>query len=477
MELPKIPKCDIDDLTTKAIGEFGRWQFKLVEEQPCFIFDPDMLIFNPNINKALLPLVPCTKFVYDTSVFKHTITSEWDLVCSKRWLPFISQCVLMWGVLIGGIMFGVIADQYGRRIPLMAAIAIQSITSFIASAMPHFWWWMAVRFILALASGGIGIISFVICVEVVSGKWRTTIPILYQLPFGLGSAVMALLAYWLRDWRKLEFALASISSLFLLYWFWIPESPRWLLATGQTQKAIEVLRIAAKQNKTEQNFQAMQNLLPKCNIVKLKGCGFIAFFKSKNMRTKTLLLSINWFFTGIAFFAFAQYLGTIAENIFLTVALSGIISLPGGLLCVCIIANNGRKRTLWVFKLATAICFIGIKMVPRYHFANDWPRLFFAGVGFAGLGGTVPALYLYSGELFPTVGRNAGVAGVTIFAKIAAMVAPAVVGLNVLVPDLPLIVLTITSLSQMLLIIPLPETKGYPLPDTLEQAEQFRREK
>lgn len=75
----------------------------------------------------------------------------------------------------------------------------------------------------------------------VSGKYRTTIPILYQLPFGLGSAVMASLAYWLRDWRKLEFALATFSSLFLLYWFWIPESPRWLLATGQTEKAIGVL--------------------------------------------------------------------------------------------------------------------------------------------------------------------------------------------------------------------------------------------
>lgn len=79
--------------------------------------------------------------------------------------------------------------------------------------------------------------------QAVSGKWRTTIPILYQLPFGFGSAVMACLAYFLRDWRQLEFALATLSSLYILYWFWIPESPRWLLATGQTEKAIGITSI------------------------------------------------------------------------------------------------------------------------------------------------------------------------------------------------------------------------------------------
>lgn len=74
--------------------------------------------------------------------------------------------------------------------------------------------------------------------QAVSGKWRQIIPVLYQLPFGLGNAVMALLAYWLRDWRKLEFGLASLSSLYILYWLWIPESPRWLIATGQRDKAV-----------------------------------------------------------------------------------------------------------------------------------------------------------------------------------------------------------------------------------------------
>lgn len=88
--------------------------------------------------------------------------------------------------------------------------------------------------------------------------------------------------------------------------------------------------------------------------------------------------------------------------------------------------------------------------------------------------GTVPALYLYSGELFPTVGRNVGVGGVTTFARIASMIAPLLVHLDVYIPGLPLLLVILISAGQVLLVFPLPETKNKPLPDSLEEAEQFR---
>ncbi|RVE54036.1 hypothetical protein evm_001439 [Chilo suppressalis] len=517
--------CDVDDITAKAIGDFGPWQLRIsvlmallklpmawyqlniifmappqdfwcvkpsklfkysdeewrqmcmphIEEYPCLIFDPDLLAMAPEMERKNIPLVECKKFIFNKTVFHRTITSEWNLVCSQLWLVHLTQCVMMWGVLLGGIIFGVIADKYGRRMPLMVAIIVQSIASYAASVFPYFRGWLAIWFILALCSGGLGIISFVICMEAVGGKWRTTVPILYQLPFGFGSSIMAVLAYFLRDWRQLEFALATLSALFILYWFWIPESPRWLLATGQSDKALEVLRQAAIQNHRDGNLKIIRNSLPKCKGQKNTGLGFMAFFKLKNMRKKTLLLSANWFCTGLAFYAFSQYLGMIGGNIFLTVAISGIIYVPGGIVCLIVVAKVGRRATVWTFQVITAICFVFIVMTPKDVFANDWPRLIFAAIGFGGLAGSVPALYLYSGELFPTLGRNAGVGGVTTFARIAAMVAPAVVSLDSILPDLPMMLLAGVSIGQLFLILPLPETKDYPLPDTLEQAEQFKR--
>ncbi|XP_063534938.1 organic cation transporter protein-like [Cydia strobilella] len=445
----------------------------LVEENPCMIFDPEILQIYPTLSRSLVPLVKCESFEYNLSVFTKTIITEWDLVCDRQWMVNFTQVVLMCGFLFGSIIFGNVADKHGRKTPLMISIVIQTLMSYAASFVPSYWMFLVCRFILALASGGVGIISFVIVIEIVGGKWRTIIPILYQLPFGLGNPIMAGLAYWLRDWRKLQFALSTLSALFILYWFCISESPRWLLATGNTEEAYDVLKKAARINKREFNKSKVKAMIKNVKGRPERVLSFIDFLKLKNMRMRTVMLAITWFCTGLSFYVLAQYLGWIGNNISLSVMLSGLISSIGPIICVLVIMKMGRKTTLAIFEGFTALCFVFIIVIPRDVFTSDWPRLVFAGIGFGGMAGTVPVLYLYSGELYPTLGRNVGVSGVSTFARIGSMVAPVVTSLNELHPDLPLYVMAVALFAQILVLIPLPETKNRPLPDTLEQAEQL----
>ncbi|XP_049872469.1 organic cation transporter protein-like [Pectinophora gossypiella] len=448
-----------------------------IEEFPCLIFDPDILSIAPDMDRSMIPLVPCHKFVYDKSIFERTMTSDWNLVCEKHWLIHITQCTMMCGVLLGGVFFGMLADKYGRKNPLLICIILQALASFIASALPWYWLFLINWFVLALASGGITIISFVLCMEAVSGKWRMIVPVLYQLPFGLGNTVMAVLAYWLRDWRKLEFSLACLSSLYAFYWFCTPESPRWLLANGQIDKAMEVLYVAARENGRKWTKEQIRGLIPiRIAPEKRKIPAFVDFLRHKNMRLKTILLSLNWLFTGIAFYTFCQYLGGIGGNMFVTVAITGIISTPGPILCVFVITRTGRRNTVWTFQVLTAVCFVALLVIPREEYPNDWPRLLFAGIGFAAMAASVPTLYLYSGELYPTLGRNRGVGWVTIFARLGSMIAPFIVSLDSINQNLPLMLLAVTSFGQIVLLLPLPETKDTPLPDTIEEAERFTKE-
>ncbi|KAI5639473.1 sugar transporter domain-containing protein [Phthorimaea operculella] len=514
-----------EDITAKVVGDFGRWQLWIsilmsllklsgawyqlniifmappqdfwcakppnfryseeewrkicaptLEEVPCLIFDPDILNISPNIDRRVIPLIPCTKFVYDTSVFRRTMVADWNLVCDRHWLVHITQCVMMTGVFIGGIIFGVFADKYGRKNPLMIAIVLQAAASFVAGLMPGYWIFLVTWFILATACGGITIISFVLCMESVSGKWRTIIPVIYQLPFGLGNTVMAVLAYYLRDWRKLEFALAGLSSLYIFYWLWIPESPRWLIADGQTEEAVDELHRAAKMNKRNWTKEQIRALMPKPkkNSTKIEPPAFMDYLKYPGMRLKTMLLSLNWLLTGIAFYTFSQYLGGIGGNIFITVAVTGALSTPGPIIGIFIVAACGRKTSIWFFQAMTATCFVIMIIMPKTY-GNDWPRITVAGVGFAAMAASVPTLYLYSGEIYPTLGRNKGLGGVTLFARVGSMMAPFIVTLESVKEDLPLIFLAITSFAQMLLLVPLPETKNQPLPDTIEEAENFVR--
>lgn len=59
------------------------------------------------------------------------------------------------------------------------------------------------------------------CMEVVGGKWRTIVPILYQIPFGFGNSIMSGIAYLLRDWRQLQLAISTLSAFYIVYYLYV----------------------------------------------------------------------------------------------------------------------------------------------------------------------------------------------------------------------------------------------------------------
>lgn len=85
---------------------------------------------------------------------------------------------------------------------------------------------------------------------------------------------------------------------------------------------------------------------------------------------------------------------------------------------------------------------------------------------------SIPALYLFTGELYPTIIRNAGVGAAVMFSRIGSMLAPLVIALHDVTPFLPLLVLAGMAGIEALLVIPLPETKGMVLPEKIEDLYQ-----
>lgn len=121
-------------------------------------------------------------------------------------------------LIIGNILFGILADRDGRKPVLMICILLQSVFGIVASFIPWYWAFILSRILMAIFNGGTIVTSFVMCMEVVGGKWRTIVPILYQIPFGFGNSIMAGLAYFIRDWRLFHCALSGLSYLFVLYY-------------------------------------------------------------------------------------------------------------------------------------------------------------------------------------------------------------------------------------------------------------------
>ncbi|XP_044756717.1 organic cation transporter protein-like [Coccinella septempunctata] len=418
-------------------------------------------------------IIPCPHgFDYNTTVFQTSIITEWDLVCGKERLVDISQVILMTGILIGNILFGLCADRYGRKSILMICVIVQAVFGFVATLSPWFWGFVAARFLVAVANGGTLVVSFVMCIEIVGGKWRAIVPILIQAPFGIGFSMMALFAYYTRDWRQFHYIITVISALFLWYIWLIPESPRWLFVKGRQQEGKKILEKAAKFNGIHQDiFEEKFSKLSKFPTDSRKP-SFSDLFKTTTIAKRISLLCIVWFFSGISFFTITQYVGHVGQNIFFSTAVGGLLCIPGQIICLYMISRFGRKNTVAFWTAISAVCFLGIMAFPKGMYPYDWQRMSLAGIAIIGLSVDLCALYLFTGELLPTVVRNTGMGLCSVCSRVGSMLAPLVIALHDTAPFLPLLLLSVFNILLTCLVLLLPETEGKVLPEVIDDLEE-----
>lgn len=241
--------------------------------------------------------------------------------------------------------------------------------------------------------------------ELVGTKWRDLVSVVYQIPFNLGHLTLPMFAYYFRDWRDLQLAL-SIPSLVLISYYWIvPESPRWLFAVGRVEDTASVLERAAAFNKrpTDSIKMDLEKHAVNTNTTKDVARGnFLDLFRTPNMRSKTLCMCFNWLVCGMCFFGVAQYIGQSDGDIFLNVAISAGLELPGTVICIFAMKKFGRKWTLIASNILTGVCMMLIIVFPSI-------QVVLATIALIGMSIAFPTAYLYAGELFPTVVRNIGV--------------------------------------------------------------------
>lgn len=169
-------KKENTDQIQSLMGELGRWQifvcgvvfllkFPVAWHQMAIIFlapKTDFTCVDESLEKCDKS---CKEHVFDQSVFNSTIQSEWDLVCNRSILSSLSQTIFMLGILFGNMVFGVLADKFGRRKPLVFAVIIQLFFGVAASFSPNYWLFIIFRFVIGLATGGTMITSWVeLCV-------------------------------------------------------------------------------------------------------------------------------------------------------------------------------------------------------------------------------------------------------------------------------------------------------------------------
>ncbi|XP_059057378.1 organic cation transporter protein-like [Achroia grisella] len=474
-----------EDPLTKAIGAIGKWQiwicfvvflvkFPVAWHQMSIIFlappvnftcasDQSTETFNNICNAS------CTDYEYDRSIFKETIISQWDLVCDRHWMKNFTQTVFMLGILVGNMVFGHLSDRFGRRMPFLAAVFLQLISGVATAYSINWYMFTTLRFLLAVATGGTMVTSFVLTMELVGAKYRESVGIIYQIPFNLGHLSLALFGYYIRDWSNFQLAISLPSVIFLSYYYLLPESPRWLLTASKTEEAVKVMEIAAKRNglPTEGIASSIQKMAVEISNKQEEHASFLALFRRPRLRTRTIAICFNWFVCGLCFFGVSQYIGHVSGNIFTNVAISAAIQVPGTLISIYANRLLGRKITVISANCITSLSCLLINFVSQ----SGALHLSLGCTGLLGMSISFATVYLYAGELFPTVVRNSGVGLSSTVARIGSMVAPFVATFSHTSPWLPPVVFGIVPLIGAGLCFLLPDTRGRKLPDTLEEGE------
>src|SRR5690349_10877450 len=128
---------------------------------------------------------------------------------------------------------------------------------------------------------------------------RMVAGVCFMMFFSAGYMLMGVFAFFIQDWRWLQIGLTIPGVLFLLYWWFIPESTRWLLANNKKEEAIKQIQRIAKSNKVE----IPQEILDKVVEAEVgsnvdsneRKPSLLDLFKTPNLRTKALLIFFDWF--------------------------------------------------------------------------------------------------------------------------------------------------------------------------------------
>ncbi|XP_046670848.1 organic cation transporter protein-like [Homalodisca vitripennis] len=426
----------------------------------------------------------CDLWQYDTSELSNTVNMMWNLVCDRELLATWAQFSFMCGVFSGNVIGGFLADRVGRKPVLVFAVLLQPLMSAVVAVVPWFSLFLLFRFLLGLALGGTIVISFLLGGELGAGPWRPAITILHQVPFGMGQTLLALAAYFLRDWRELQMALSVFCLIFLPYCWLVEESPKWLMATGQQKRAERVMEVIRRRNGVPQ--AADTEMLPmteknKVQIVKADneklnnngGVGFCDLFRTPRLRHYTLAVWLMWYCAGLSFFTMNAYQTQLGGNTFVNVGVGGLIGgIPGNIMTIFLVRKFGKKKVIIIAHLLAALFSI---LIPIYDVGDspyDWQRRLLGLLSLIAMSVAFPAVFLLSGELIPTVLRGSAMGVANLMARLGNTTAPLVGPTASINKWLPLCVVSGAPLISALVMFSIPDTGDGPLPNTIEDVER-----
>jgi len=367
-------------------------------------------------------------FGFDISVISGTIPFIQDFFgldeTLKGWV--VSSALI--GCILGASYSGRLGDRFGRKkILLITAVffGISAIGSGFSNTIPGFVFY---RILGGLAVGGASVLAPVYIAEVSPAHLRGRMVSINQLTIVIGISLAYYSNWFLLEigenaWRWMFAAEAVPSLLFFAALFIIPESPRWLVARENEDKARSVLgKIADPDFAANELIEIKESLKGNEKRGTLKDA-----FKKKYAFILFLGIFLavfqQWSGINVIFFyapdIFAKANIGVDTALFQT-TLIGLMNLVFTILAMQVIDKTGRKKLMLIGSAGMVVCYSVIGFLFSTGRTDGWLLLSFIIITPAffafGLG---PTVWVVLSEIFPNKIRGAAMSVATLSLWIA----------------------------------------------------------
>lgn len=346
------------------------------------------------------------------------------------------------GCLVGALLSGRWSDRYGRKKMLIIAAFLFVLSAIGTGATNSFNWFIFYRIVGGLGIGIASNVSPVYIAEVSPASIRGKLVSLNQLTIVLG-ILFAQLANWLIGenytssdgtltakgvewtWRLMFWAELIPAVLFFIMALVIPESPRWLAAFGQEERARRILvRIGGNDFAEQTLADALQATRVKTEEVNWKT---LAKPDVRNVLLIGIVLAVFQQWCGInVIFNYAHEIfsaaGYAVSDVLMNIVVTGITNVIFTFVAIYTVDKLGRRSLMLIGSAGLTVIYLTLGICYYIGFSG-WPMLLLVVLAIACYAMSLaPVVWVVLSEIFPARIRGMAMALSTFFLWVACFI-------------------------------------------------------
>ncbi|EGS19107.1 uncharacterized protein CTHT_0057310 [Thermochaetoides thermophila DSM 1495] len=200
----------------------------------------------------------------------------------------------------------ILADRFGRKLPIAIGCLIMIVGAVLQGAAKNLGTFMGSRFLLGFGNSLAQICSPMLLTELCHPQHRGRLTTVYNCLWNVGALIVSWLAFgtdfigndW--SWRIPALLQAFPSLIQIAFIYWVPESPRFLIAKDKHEQALNILaKYHANGNKEHPTVQFEFHEIKETIRLEYqykKSSSYLDFFRTKGNRYRlAVLLSLGFF--------------------------------------------------------------------------------------------------------------------------------------------------------------------------------------